>query len=271
MTRSRGNFHPLLLPLLLLLASGCASKGIQVDVQNRSEKYEQMPEPRTILCGTPPNCAVLPTVASSSNAGIATFTNVSFGYVVRNQIDDANVLFHAEVVNRLNQNSDGELLEKLLESIDPGDFLERTDLQQISESLNVEYFFLPRLVAVLTDNATRFSFAGLTFIRTGWTTVELGLQLWYAPTGQLIWQATGSATLVIENVVGNSPAIQTTLDTLLATMLDDFMNGRSESFLATDLPQPTAKNLTPLPTPTKAPELRPHSDSQTKSPTTDQP
>ena len=230
-----------------------------------------MPAPRSILCGTPPNCAVLPTVASASNAGIATFTNVSFAYVVRNQIKDANVLFHAEVVNRLNQNSDGDLLQRLLTSIDPGDFLERTNLQQIGESLDVEYFLLPRLVAVLTDNASRFSFAGITFLRTGWTTVELGLQLWHAPTGQLIWQATGSSTLVIENVVGNSPAIQTTLDTLLATMLDDFMNGRSESFLATDLPRPTAKKLTPLPVPTKVTTPIPNPDPEPKSPTADQP
>lgn len=238
----------ILMFLMFLMVSGCASNGIQVGVQNRSERYTQMPEPQSILSSKTPRCAVLPTFASGSNTGIASFANVSFAYVARKQIEDVNILFHADVVNRLNLTGEVDLLNQLLASIEPGDFLERDKLQRVGTSLGVEYLILPRLVTVITDNATRLSFAGLTFIRTGWTTIELGLQLWHAPTGQLVWQATGSGTLVGENVIGSSPAIQTTLDALLAAMLIDFVAGRSESWISTDLPTPTMQKLPQPPT-----------------------
>ncbi|RPG16390.1 MAG: hypothetical protein CBB69_008145 [Phycisphaera sp. TMED9] len=233
------------LPALLLMLGGCAASGIQVGVQNRSEQYLPMPAPKTILSSTPPNCAVLPTFASGSDAGVASFANLSFAYVARREIKDANILSHADVVNRLNATGDASLLNELLASIDPGDFLGRDKLQQVGKSLGVEYLMLPRLADVITDNTTRFSFAGFTFIMTGWTTVEIGLQIWHAPTGQLVWQATGSGTLAGENLVGSSPAIQTTLDALLTAMLIDFIDGRSESVLSMDLPKPKAKKMSP--------------------------
>jgi hypothetical protein len=233
------------LPALLLMLGGCAASGIQVGVQNRSEQYVPMPAPKAILSSTPPNCAVLPTVASGSNAGVASFANLSFAYVARREIKDVSILSHAEVVNRLNRTGDAALLNDLLASVDPGDFLGREKLQKVGKSLGVEYLMLPRLVNVITDNTTRFSFAGFTFIMTGWTTVEIGLQLWHAPTGQLTWQSTGSGTLAGENLVGSSPAIQTTLDALLTAMLIDFIDGRSESVLSMDLPQPKPEKIPP--------------------------
>ncbi len=274
-----GPFRLLLMMLMFLMVSGCASDGIQVGVQNRSEQYRQMLDPQSILSSKTPRCAVLPTFASGSNAGIASFANVSFAHVARKQINDVNILFHADVVNRLNLTGEVDLLNQLLASIDPGDFLERDKLQRVGTSLGVEYLLLPRLVTVITDNATRLSFAGFTFIRTGWTTVELGLQLWHAPTGQLVWQATGSGTLVVENVVGSSPSIQTTLDTLLAAMLLDFVHGRSESVLSADLPKPIVAKVAPTPTlidpadpkPISAAEPTAKPKSASPTPTTDQP
>ena len=245
MMHNRMTFRWPILPALFLMLGGCAASGIQVGVQNRSEQYLPMPAPKTILSSTPPNCAVLPTFASGSNAGVASFANLSFAYVARREIKDANILSHADVVNRLNTTGDAALLNELLASIDPGDFLGRGELQKVGKSLGVEYLMLPRLADIITDNTTRFSFAGFTFIMTGWTTVEIGLQIWHAPTGQLVWQATGSGTLAGENLVGSSPAIQTTLDALLTAMLIDFIDGRSESVLSMDLPQPKAEEIPP--------------------------
>ena len=274
-----GPFRLLLMMLMFLMVSGCASDGIQVGVQNRSEQYRQMLDPQSILSSKTPRCAVLPTFASGSNAGIASFANVSFAHVARKQINDVNILFHADVVNRLNLTGEVDLLNQLLASIDPGDFLERDKLQRVGTSLGVEYLLLPRLVTVITDNATRLSFAGFTFIRTGWTTVELGLQLWHAPTGQLVWQATGSGTLVVENVAGSSPSIQTTLDALLSAILFDFAEGRSESILSTDLPSPAVQKVPPPPAsiapvdpnPVNAVEPTAKPKSASPTPTTDQP
>ena len=274
-----GPFRLLLMMLMFLMVSGCASDGIQVGVQNRSEQYRQMLDPQSILSSKTPRCAVLPTFASGSNAGIASFANVSFAHVARKQINDVNILFHADVVNRLNLTGEVDLLNQLLASIDPGDFLERDKLQRVGTSLGVEYLLLPRLVTVITDNATRLSFAGFTFIRTGWTTVELGLQLWHAPTGQLVWQATGSGTLVVENVAGSSPSIQTTLDALLSAILFDFAEGRFESILSTDLPSPAVQKVPPPPAsiapvdpnPVNAVEPTAKPKSASPTPTTDQP
>ena len=64
------------------------------------------------------------------------------------------------------------------------------------------------------------------------------MQIWHAPSGRLVWQSTASGTLVGEGVVGNPPPIQPVLDAILRAMLEDFVSGRSETVLTTEIKPP---------------------------------
>ena len=241
------------------VAVGCASPTIKVGVQTRSQLHQPFADPVEILTATPPQCAIPPAAVSSASAGFGPFTDQSLGRMLDDAVerggqgilflrsptshhgdDDASptVLSPADVVNAANPAGLGGDLKALLASIVPGGVLDRDKLRRIGRLLDVEYLLLPWLVGVHTDNATRFNFAGLTLVRTGWTTVEMVMQIWHAPSGRLVWQSTASGTLVGEGVVGNPPSIQPVLDAILRAMLEDFVSGRSETVLTTEIKPP---------------------------------
>ena len=90
-----------------------------------------------------------------------------------------------------------------------------------------------QVVSIKVDNAGRFTFTGLTFIRTGWISIEAAMQLWDVPTGELVWQSTGEGSLTAENVVGISPPVQSALDGIMITLFGDFVTGRSQAVVRT--------------------------------------
>lgn len=242
-----------------LVAVGCASPTIKVGVQTRSQLHQPFADPVEILTDSPPRCAILPAAVSSTSAGFGPFTDQSLGRMLDDAVErggqgilflrsptshagddhaSPTVLSPADVVNAANPAGLGGDLKALLASVSPGGVLDRDKLRRIGRLLDVEYLLLPWLVGVHTDNATRFNFAGITLVRTGWTTVEMVMQIWHAPSGRLVWQSTASGTLVGEGVVGNPPPIQPVLDAILRAMLEDFVSGRSETVLTTEIEPP---------------------------------
>lgn len=238
-----------------LLAGGCATPNIQVGVQTRSQVYAEIRDPMEILNSSPPKCAILPTVVSGASPGLGSFVDNALGRILAGVVlrkslhgplgmmrfsdgpDERpdTVRSPAFVINSLNSMGLGRELQTVLGSAIPGGVLDRDGLRRIGRALEVEYLMLPWLVGVHTDNATRFAFGGITFVRTGWTTVEMTLQIWHAPSGRMVWQSTGTATLVGEGVIGTPPPVQPVFDEILIPMLVDFVEGRSESNLTDEI------------------------------------
>lgn len=238
-----------------LLAGGCATPNIHVGVQTRSQLYAEIPDPLEILNSSPPKCAILPTIVSGASPGLGSFVDnalgrILAGVVLRKSLHGPLGLMRfsdgpderpdtvrspASVINSLNSMGLGRELQTVLGSAIPGGVLDRDGLRRIGRALEVEYVMLPWLVGVHTDNATRFAFGGITFVRTGWTTVEMTLQIWHAPSGRMVWQSTGTATLVGEGVIGTPPPVQPVFDEILVPMLIDFVEGRSESELSEEI------------------------------------
>ena len=245
---------------IALAATGCATPNIKVGVQTRSQLHAELATHREILTASPPRCAILPAAVSGTSAGFGPFADQSLARMLDDAVehvgsrgllgllaspsddDDGGptVLSPADVVNAANPAGLGGDLKALLASITPGGVLERDKIRRIARLLDVEYLLLPWLAGVHTDNATRFSFAGITVVRTGWTTIEMVMQIWHAPTGRLVWQSTASGTLVGEGVVGTPPSIEPVLDAILLAMLEDFVSGRSETVLSTEIAPPAA-------------------------------
>jgi len=246
-------------PAILGLVGGCASPNLEVGVTTRAQTYRDFGPPHDLMTAQPPRVAVLPSIATGAHAGQSAAMDMALDKAITedrtpllrlagSRPSDPLVVVPHEVV--LNTCITFDLLDELRTvsaRIDPGNVLDPDAASRLGRLLDVEYLLLPRLVGIDTDNSNRFSLAGLTFLRTGWTSVDACMQLWHAPSGRLVWQCTGEGTLTAENVVGISPSTQATLDALLDTMLGDLMAGRSQSLIRGRIeePQPETSASTP--------------------------
>lgn len=238
-----------------LVLGGCASASVEIGVTTRAETYLDFGEPNQLLLANPPRCTVLPSI-SSSNPGRSMVVDMALdkAFLVdyrpfsllpqKKETRAFNLLSHEEVARRVVQNGKADELRKIYSSLDPVGIPDPKALAEIARVLEVEYLLLPRLISLSTDNASRFTFTGLTFIRTGWISIESSLQLWHGPSGELAWQSTGQGSLTAENVVGISPPVQSALDGLLTTLVGDLVTGRTSSVVSGKINAPPSANPT---------------------------
>lgn len=226
------------------LLGGCASASVEIGVTTRAETYEGFGDPMAMLTADPPACAVLPAVMVGGG-GRGDAMNMALAHAIRKDSRSfASTLLSSarpetltpipfeETLNRSIRAGRTRELQRVLASLGGDGILDGTAARLIGDVLGVEYLLVPKLSRLAVDNAGRFTFTGLTFIRTGWTSIEATLQLWHAPSGELVWQSTGEGSLIAENVVGISPPAQAALDGLLGSLLDDLRTGRTESVMS---------------------------------------
>lgn len=263
-------------PMLLagVLLGGCASPNIQVGVQTRSEVYDARLDPHEVVGQTPPNIAILPTTVSGASGGFAPFANLAIDRLIRQAregglgqvspffdslagvkrkvVEELSIYSVTEAVNILNANGNSMDLTELLLSTVNDTVADRAKLVPVAGVLGVEYLMIPWLGGVHTDNSNRFTFAGLSFLRTSWITIEITLQLWHVPSGRLVWQSVGSGNIVGEGVVGTSPPLAESVEQIMRPMLRAFLSGESEVVTTTQVRAP-ASRATEEPTVADAP------------------
>lgn len=226
----------LLLAAILCLA-GCASNAIEVSVQTRAERYREIEHPRKILFASPPATAVLPSNAGST-PGFGVFMNTSIEKVLREAGAEETVIGPTETGNVLSEMGLRPQLDALMNSWQPSNVLDPEGLAKVGEALGVRFLLVPYLVTYNTNNNSRITFLGVTFVRTGWTTIQVALQLWHTPTGTMVWQGQGISTLGCEGIIGPPVPTGPTIEEAIRPMLEDFITGRSESIVAKQLPLP---------------------------------
>lgn len=238
-----------------LTLGGCASASVEIGVTTRAETYLDFGDPDQLLLANPPRCAVLPSL-SSSNPGRSMVVDMAldkalladyrpFSLLPQTEAAKAfTVVSHEETARRVVREGKTDELRKIYSSLDPIGIPDPKALAEVARSLKVEYLLLPRLISLSTDNASRFTFTGLTFIRTGWISVESSLQLWHGPSGELAWQSNGQGSLTAENVVGISPPVQSALDGLLTSLVGDLVTGRTSSVVSGKINAPPSANPT---------------------------
>ena len=232
-----------LAPLLVIGSCalfGCANNALDVGVTTRAESYVEIDDRLEMLRSKPAKCAALPTIMTGVSEGRGIAADLAVDLALKRDpqgqtdSDDSdsvpmNVLKHQEVLAMCVAAGRFGMLRSLLQSLQPGNMLEPKSLTELGNLLDVEYLLSPQVVSITTDNATRFSFAGFTFIMNGWITIEATLQLWHAPTGMLVWQSAGQGSLTTENLAGYPPPTQAALNELFATLVGDFISGRRET------------------------------------------
>ncbi len=242
----RGAMRPLLLlfvtAMIALPVGGCASASVEIGVTTQARTYQDFGDPLELMTAVPPRCAVLPAIMASSGVGHGPSTNISFADCMHRDYRPFSLLerdpqkaFTAipydQTLNTAIRAGRYDDLSSLMMQLRSNGLADPEHLRAIGRLLDVEYLLVPAVVSVKVDNASRFTFTGLTFIRTGWISIEGLVGLWHAPTGTLVWQGVGEGTLTAENVVGISPPAQNAIDGLFAALVSDFINRRSESVL----------------------------------------
>ncbi len=243
--------------LLLSAAAGCASQSVEIGVTTRAETYLEIDDRFDLLTATPPRCAMLPAIMTGTNVGRGVAADMAidlalkrdyqpqrFSFTADSDSDPINVLRHYEVADHCVDEGLLDELRTLLKSHQESNYPDPDLAAKIANSLGVRYLIFPQVTGVSTDNAGRFTFTGLTFIRTGWISMEGTLQIWDATSRGMAWQSSGECSLTAENVVGISPPVQSAMDALFVTLIGDFATGRSASIVSGTLDDSDAANPT---------------------------
>ncbi len=258
---------------LAVAAGGCARNSVEIGVTTRAKTYEGFGDPMELVTADPAQMAVLPALTSGGGGGRTDATNMSMNEALdydfrpfmvwllgETEKHEITVVRFDVVVNTCIAAQETATLETVMTSLQQSGIPDREAIRRLGDLLDVEYFLVPKLVSLKTDDAGRFTFTGLTLVRTGWISVEAAMQLWDAPTGELVWQSTGEGSLTAENVVGISPSVKSALDGMMITLFGDFITGRTEAVVRTSV-QNTGSTSTdpsqaaPAPvTPTPSPE-----------------
>lgn len=238
---------------LAACAGGCARNSVEIGVTTRAETYEGFGDPMELATADPSRMAVLPTLTFGGGGDRADAANMAMGealdydyrpftLLTQDEKNDITAIRFDQVVNRCIANDETGTLETVMSSLRKDGIPDHEATLRLGELLQVDYLLVPKLVSIKVDNAGRFTFTGLTFIRTGWISIEASMQLWDVPTGELVWQSTGEGSLTAENVVGISPPVQSALDGIMVTLFGDFVTGRSEAVVRTTVEKKTASS-----------------------------
>ncbi|MEC8321495.1 MAG: hypothetical protein VX012_08795, partial [Planctomycetota bacterium] len=251
--------RPLSIALLGLLASillgGCASASLEIGVTTRATLYEDIGDPLALMTDEPTRVAVLPTIMTNVSPGQGVLADLAidkamtkdyrpFSLVAQEKAEPFTALTAEQTTARCIEAGKADELRRLIGSTQPGNFLDPELLAEVGGVLGVEYLLVPQVVFLNTDNAGRFTFTGLTFIRTGWISLVGTLQLWHVSSRELAWQSAGESSLTAENVVGISPPTQAGLDALFTTLVGDLVTGREQSVVSGKVSAPPSANPT---------------------------
>ena len=263
--------------LAAILSGGCASQSVEIGVTTRAETYLPIDDRNELLTANPPRCAVLPAIMTGTNPGRGIAADMaidqalerSYGpgrFTLAPEADRINVIRHFEVIAWCVEHDLLDELQKLLETHGAANYPDPDLASKIAEGLGVQYLVFPRITGISTDNAGRFTFTGLTFIRTGWISMEGTLQIWDARSRGIAWQSAGQCSLTAENVVGISPPVQSAMDALFTTLIGDFATNRTASIVNGTLDDSEAANPTNTSRTTPSAAKPPRSESVPTAP-----
>lgn len=216
---------------------GCADTKLQVGLHTRSAVYansllEQEGGIRPILVANPPRVGTLQGVSPGAPLrGLGTFASDAVRVGLHRQCPDATVLTGPATLALAARVGRSRELSKLLEDANNSGILVAEDLASLGKATGLDYFFLATIASHGTSNAVRFNPLGLTMVRSDWTTMNIVLQLYHAPSGRIVWQSVGDSTGYTESIASNPVSVHAVTSDLAAAMIGDLIRGRSRTTL----------------------------------------
>ena len=217
------------------LAGGCADIKLQVGLHTRSAVYansliEREKGVLAILTANPPRVGTLQGVSPGAPLrGLGTFASDAIRVGLHRECPDATVLTGPATAGLAARAGKSRELGQLLKDANDTGILAAEDLAALGKATGLDYFFLGTVASHGTTNAVRLNPLGLTMIRSDWTTMNMVLQLYHAPSGRIVWQSVGDSTGYTESVVSNPVSVHSVMSDLASAMLEDLIKGRSRT------------------------------------------
>jgi len=118
--------------------------------------------------------------------------------VFRVERADLSVIQSRDIINRINSSELTHEYADMLQGYELTGILDKKVLKKIGDILGVRYIARPKLTTYVERTSTRLSAFGLALISTRETSVNISLELWDVETGNIVWEASGQATIAVE-------------------------------------------------------------------------
>ena len=136
-----------------------------------------------------------------------------------------------ESVTRINKSGLGEVYWKMHEAALWSNILPQEPLQRLGAAVGARYVFQPRVMLFNQSMIDRWAIPifGVRISQTRATVLRLSLQLWDAETGALRWFSVAEGTMQGEAVSQDPVYFKNVAEVTLGSMIQDFVNGGTES------------------------------------------
>lgn len=227
----------LMLAVPALLLGGCAETAVKVGLQTRSAIYansllEGASGARALLTSNPPRVGILQ--GSSPGApirGLGPFASDAVRVALHRRCPGSTVVSGPTVAGLAAQAGKSPELARLLREAHDTGILNPADLRELGTATGLEWFFLAIVASNDVRDSTRFTFFGVTAVRSNWTTSNLTLQLYHAPTGRIAWQSVGDCTEYTESLSSAPVPLHVVMSELAGVMVNDLLQSRSRTSL----------------------------------------
>lgn len=105
-----------------------------------------------------------------------------------------------EALSRINRARLGKEYAAMMAEYVHSGIMDQTVLERIGQAIPASYVFQPSMAAFSQQMSGRLSFLGLRIFQTRISMLRLSLQLWDTRSGEIVWEASGEATLSGEDV-----------------------------------------------------------------------
>ncbi|MBI4401555.1 MAG: hypothetical protein HY581_07980 [Nitrospirae bacterium] len=181
----------------MLLMTACAGPlkqwGDETSLVSKAPSFEP-----SVL--TREQAAVLNAVVGFGLEGYSQQVSRSLSDVLtRNQLS-IKAISAQETLSRLNREGLATECATMVSEYVRSGILNRAVLEKVGKALNVAYVFQPSMAAFSQSMSSRFSLFGLRLFQTRISMLRLSVQLWDTRSGEIVWEASGEATLAGEDV-----------------------------------------------------------------------
>ncbi len=225
--------------LLSLIASvtclSCGEASVKMGAHTRSAIYansvlERDGGARAILTAQPPRVGTLQGVSPGAPLrGLGAFASDAVRIGLHRTCPNATVLTGPTTLALAVRAGKSRDLHRLLDHANNTGILLAEDLAALGKATGLDYFFLGTIAWINISNATRFNPLGLTIVRSDWTNMNMVLQLYHAPSGEIVWQSVGDCTGYTESAAAVPISVHVVTSDLGEAMMNDLLMGRSRS------------------------------------------
>lgn len=212
----------LLLVTGLSLCAGCVGPLQQWGEETAFHRKTTSFDPATLK---QERAAVLNAVVGFGLEGYAHQVSRSLSNALEQRPGQISTLPAHESLSRINRGGLTPLYADMVSAYAKTGILDRAGLHELGMALQSAYVFQPSLASFSQSMSGRFSFFGLRLLQTRVTMLRLSLQLWDTRTGDIVWEASGEATLAGEDVREFRIPFDEIARRLWTHMLDDLLSG----------------------------------------------